>query len=381
MDLTKLRDEIDQIDDILIKAFVERMDLSRQIAEYKKDHGIPIWIPEREKIILQKVAEKAGPEMAEYAKVLYSMLFELSRSYQCKCNDRQSEVYYRIADGIAHTPSLFPAAPTVACQGMEGAFSQMACERIFKDPFLVYFKNTDSVFQAVEQGFCQYGVLPLENSAGGSVKKVYDLLIRHNFAIIRSCSLKTDHNLLANPGTDFSGIKEVYSHQNAIIQCSRFFKEHPNIKVIPVENTAVAAELVANSGRTDVAAVASHACKELYGLISLADIIQDNKLNRTHFICFSKQLEIYPGSNKTTIMMVFPHKPGALYKVLARLYTLGINIMKLESRPISDRDYEVMFYFDLETSIYSDEYVQLMSELDDLCTEFKYLGSYTEVVT
>ena len=138
--------------------------------------------------------------------------------------------------------------------------------------------------------------------------------------------------------------------------------------------------MVAKSGRKDVAALSSRACAELYGLECLASSVQDKGNNRTRFICISKNLEIYPGSDKTSIMMILNHKPGALYKVLARLYTLGINVTKLESRPIPDREFEFMFYFDLETSIYSEEFVQLMCELDELCEEFKYLGSYTEVV-
>ena len=157
-------------------------------------------------------------------------------------------------------------------------------------------------------------------------------------------------------------------------------KSLPGVQIIPVENTAVAASMVAKSGSLDVAAISSQACEDLYGLISLADSIQDKGNNRTRFICISKNLEIYPGSDKTSIMMVLHHKPGALYKVLARMYVLGINVIKLESRPIPEKDFEFMFYFDLETSIYSEEFVQLMCELDDLCEEFKYLGSYTEVV-
>ena len=130
----------------------------------------------------------------------------------------------------------------------------------------------------------------------------------------------------------------------------------------------------------DVAALSSRSCAELYGLSCLASSVQDKGNNRTRFICISKNLEIYPGSDKTSVMMVLNHRPGALYKVLARIYALGINVTKLESRPIPDREFEFMFYFDLETSIYSEEFVQLMCELEDLCEEFKYLGSYTEVV-
>jgi len=380
MDIGELRQEIDQIDDKLVALFGARMEVAAKIADCKKQEGIPIFVPARERAKLQDVAEKAGPEMANYTRVLYSMLFELSRSYQSKRSGSISPLYTRITQAIEQTPKLFPQAPMVACQGVEGAYSQIACEKIFRDPFILYFKNFEGVFNAIEQGMCQYGILPIENSTAGSVKKVYDLMIKHNFSIVRTFRLKVDHNLLANPGTALADIKEIYSHEQAISQCSDFLAAHSGMKVVPVENTAVASELVSKSGRKDMAALSSRSCAELYGLSCLVPSVQDKGNNRTRFICISKNLEIYPGSDKTSIMMILTHKPGALYKVLARLYTLGINVTKLESRPIPDREFEFMFYFDLETSIYSEEFVQLMCELDELCEEFKYLGSYTEVV-
>ena len=380
MNLDELRVQIDDIDHELVRLFTERMNISAQVADYKRENNLPIYVPSRERAILQKVAEQAGPEMSNYTRVLYSMIFELSRSYQKKRNTKTTDLYNHITQSIQNTPPLFPQAPMVACQGVEGAYAQIACEKIFKNPMIMYFKNFDGVFNAIDQGLCQYGILPIENSTAGSVKKVYDLMIHHNFSIIRTFRLKIDHNLLALPGASLNQITEIYSHEQAINQCSEFLKRYPNIKVTPVENTAVAADMVAQSGRLDIAAISSHACEELYGLISLVDSIQDEGNNRTRFICISKNLEIYPGSDKTSIMMILSHKPGALYKVLARMYVLGINVIKLESRPLPDKDFEFMFYFDLETSIYSDEFVQLMCELDDLCEEFKYLGSYTEVV-
>ena len=380
MDLTEIRQEIDKIDDQLVHLFCERMNLSAQVADYKKEHSLPIFVPGRERAILQSVAEKAGPEMDNYTRVLYSMLFELSRSYQSKRNTKISPLYQQITTAIEQTPKLFPQAPMVACQGVEGAYSQIACEKIFKSPFILYFKNFEGVFTAIEQGMCQYGILPIENSTAGSVNKVYDLMIRHNFSIVRTFRLKVDHNLLVNKGASLRDIKTVYSHEQAINQCATFLQSLPGVSVIPVANTALAAEMVSKSGRKDVAALSSRFCADLYGLDCLQSSVQDQGNNHTRFICISKNLEIYPGADKTSIMMILPHKPGSLYKVLARLYTLGINVIKLESRPLPDRDFEFMFYFDLETSIYSEEYVQLMCELDDLCEEFKYLGSYTEVV-
>ncbi len=380
MHINDLRNEIDKVDRQLVDLFVERMNLSAQIADFKKENNLPIYVPTREREKLQNVAEQAGAEMDNYTRVLYSMLFELSRSYQNKRNILSTPLHDTIVDSIENTPKLFPQNPTVACQGVEGAYSQIACEKMFKSPFIMYFKNFEGIFNAIENGLCQYGILPLENSTAGSVKKVYDLMIHHNFSIVRTFRLKIDHNLLANPGTKLSDIKEIYSHEQAINQCSDFLNTIAGVKIIPVENTAVAAKAVAESGRADVAAISSRNCMELYNLSCLAESIQDKGNNRTRFICISKKLEIYPGADKTSIMMVLSHKPGALYKVLARMYALGINVTKLESRPIPDRDFEFMFYFDLETSIYSEEFVQLMCELDDMCEEFKYLGSYTEVV-
>ena len=380
MELSELREQINAIDSDLVKLFTKRMDIAAQVADYKKENNLPIYVPAREREILQDVAEKAGPEMSNYTRVLYSMLFELSRSYQRKRNTESTALYSTITNSIENTPKLFPQAPMVACQGVEGAYAQIACEKIFKSPLIMYFKNFDGVFNAIDQGLCQYGILPIENSTAGSVKKVYDLMIHHNFSIVRTFRLKIDHNLLANKGARMEDIKEIYSHEQAINQCSEFLKRFPNAKIIPVENTAVAAEMVAKSARNDIAALSSRSCEELYGLTCLASNVQDEGNNRTRFICISKNLEIYPGADKTSIMMILNHKPGALYKVLARMYVLGINVIKLESRPIPDREFEFMFYFDLETSIYSEEFVQLMCELDELCEEFKYLGSYSEVV-
>lgn len=380
MELNELRNQIDKIDGQLVDLFLERMTLSAQVADYKKENKLPIYVPSREREKLQEVAKQAGADMDNYTRVLYSMIFELSRSYQSKRNNESTPLHEKIVDSIENTPKLFPQTPMVACQGVEGAYAQIACEKMFKSPFIMYFKNFEGIFNAIEQGLCQYGILPIENSTAGSVKKVYDLMIHHNFSIVRTFRLKIDHNLLANPGARLKDIKEIYSHEQAINQCSGFLNSMQGVKIIPVENTAVAAKMVSETNRTDVAAISSRSCEELYGLSCLADNIQDKGNNRTRFICISKNLEIYPGSDKTSIMMVLPHKPGALYKVLARMYVLGINVIKLESRPIPDRDFEFMFYFDLETSIYSEEFVQLMCELDDLCEEFKYLGSYTEVV-
>jgi chorismate mutase/prephenate dehydratase len=205
-------------------------------------------------------------------------------------------------------------------------------------------------------------------------------MAEHNFYIVKSFRLKINHCLLGNKGATLEGIKEIYSHEQALNQCSEFLRQHSDIKVNVCENTAMAAKMVMESGRTDVAAISSENCRDLYSLTMLSSDIQNKDNNYTRFICISKKLEIYPGSDKTSIMMILPHKPGALYKVLSRFYAIGINLEKLESRPLPDRDFEFMFYFDLNTSIYSEQFGQIINELDELCEEYKYLGSYLEIV-
>ena len=380
MNLDELRVEIDKIDDELINLFQKRMDIAVKIGEYKKKNNLPVLNSQREREKLNDIASKADPKMKSYLRVLYSLLFELSRSHQEKILEKNSELYDNISKAINETNNLFPTECVVACQGVEGSYSQIACEKVFKNPSIMYFNEWEKVFSAIEQGFCKYGILPIENSTAGSVKQVYDLMINHNFSIVKSARIQINHSLLAKKGTKVENIKEIISHEQALAQCSDFINSLKDVKITTVENTAVAAKIVAESDRDDIAALSSNNCAELYNLNCIKSCVQNKNNNYTRFICISKNLEIYPGADKTSLMLVLPHKPGALYKVLSRLYALGINLIKLESRPLADRDFEFMFYFDLETSIYSEEFVQLICELDGICDEFKYLGSYTEVV-
>lgn len=380
MELSDYRARIDQIDRQLVELFAQRMNTAAGIAAYKKEHGLPVLDPVREREKLLDVAAQAPEDMRDYTASLYTMLFELSRCYQGRLLGSTSPLTTEIQAAIDQTPNLFPSNVSVACQGVAGAYSQLACDKLFKLPHIMYFASFEAVFAAIERGLCRYGVLPLENSTAGSVNAVYDLMTQHNFRIVRSVRIKVDHNLLANPGAKLENIREIYSHEQAISQCAHFLQGLLNVKVIRCENTAVAARMVAESGRDDVAALSSRACRELYGLDCLAASVQDQGNNFTRFICIAKNLEIYPGADRTSLMMVLPHHPGSLYKVLSRFNALGVNMNKLESRPMPDRNFEFMFYFDLETSVYAPQFTQLMGELPELCEEFTYLGSYSEVV-
>ncbi len=382
MDIIELRKNIDAIDDELTALFAKRMNIAAQIAAYKKENHLPVLDARREREKLSDILKKTPEDIRSYTSVLYSLLFELSRSYQGKLSITETALSKKITQALDTTTKLFPERALVACQGTEGAYSQVACEKLFKSADILYMQTFETVFSAIEKGLCQYGILPLENSTAGSVTKVYELMMAHKFSIVRSVRIKVDHNVYVGSGvSDLSQIKEIISHEQAIRQCTAFIQSlGKDIKITYMENTAMAAKYVAESGRCDVAALASPQCGALYGLKRLASSVQDSDNNYTRFICISKNLEIYPGADKTGIMMVVPHKAGSLYKVLARFYALGINLIKLESRPLPQRNFEFMFYFELETSVYSEEFKQIICELNSICEEFCYLGSYSEVI-
>ena len=379
MDLNDYRKEIDSIDDQLIALFARRMETAEKIAEYKRVNGLRVLDARREKEKMRALMDKTPDDLREYVSSLYSLIFELSRSRQSCLLGTKGDLPAKIAAAIGHTPQLFPEDAAVACQGVEGAYSEQACERLFKRPSTFFFSSFEAVFSAIEKGLCRYGVLPLENSTAGSVNAIYDLMMKHDFRIVRSVRLKVDHNLLVKPGTKRSDITEIYSHQQALSQCEQYLQAFPGVKIIPCENTAVAAQKVAE-GDGHAAALSSRSCMKLYGLECLEAGVQDQGSNFTRFICISKNLEIYPGADRTSLMAVLPHEPGSLCRVLSRFYALGLNLNKLESRPMPERNFEFMFYFDLETPVYAPEFLQLMGELPSLCEEFSYLGSYSEVV-
>ncbi|MDR2941103.1 MAG: chorismate mutase [Treponema sp.] len=379
MDLQELRKQIDEIDDSLVRLFQQRMDVSAEIARYKKENNLPVHDPAREREKLYDLSFKTNPGRESYITALYYLLFELSRADQERILNQSCELTEQIQKSIRDTEWMFPSRTVIACQGTEGSYSQQAAEKLFDLPSIMYCNTFEGVFSAINSGLCQYGLLPLENSTAGSINQVYDLMMRYPYSIVRSVRLKIDHSLLAKKGAKISDIKEIFSHEQAIAQCAGYLKTL-NCKVTACENTAIAARMVAESGRNDVAALSSAKCAALYDLHRIADSVQDRGSNFTRFICVSKSLAIYPGADKTSLMMTIPHKPGSLYHVLSRFYIHGINLIKLESRPIPDSDFEFMFYFDLETPVYSPALMQTIRELSELSDSFHYLGSYTEVV-
>ncbi len=379
-ELSEIRQHIDQIDQDITRLFLERMEVSQEVAAYKRKHGAAVYDHARERKNIAAASARVPSELASYAATLQAILMEASRDVQYRSLQYEHDLTARVQSALNKAPLAFPSDAHVACQGVEGAYQQLAVERLFKRPDIQYFHTFEDVFSAVEDGLTDYGVLPIENSTAGSVNRVYDLMMRKSFFIVRSCRLKIDHNLLVKPGTKLEDVHVIYSHQQAIDQCAGFLSTMDRCRVEACENTAVAAQMVSESSDPHVAALASRACSSIYGLeVARADV-QDSQSNYTRFACIARNLTIFPGADRTSLMAVVRHEPGALYNVLARFYALGINLIKLESRPIPNRDFEFMFYFDVECPVAAPEFSALLNSLADTCEDVRYLGSYTEVV-
>ncbi|MCR5432529.1 MAG: chorismate mutase [Lachnospiraceae bacterium] len=378
--MKNFREKIDIIDKQLVDLFKQRLSVCKEIGEYKAQNGMPLSDPVREREKLYEVSGLVEEDLQRYTSQLYSTIFDLSKAYQSRSLAASGALSEKIENAVSKTSKEFPERAMIACQGVEGAFSQIACERLFNLPGIMYFENFNAVFTAIEKGLCKYGVLPIENSTAGSVNQVYDLMMQHKFSIVRSIRIKVEHCLVAKKGTKLSDVKEIISHEQAINQSGEFIKSLGNVKVSVYENTAAAAKAVSGSDRSDIAAICSRRCAELYGLECLKENVQDSDNNYTRFICISRDLEIYPGADRTSIMAITSHTPGALCKLLARFYAFGVNLTKLESRPIPDRSFEFMFYFDIEKSVYSPDFVRMLSEIASLCDKFDYLGSYNEIL-
>jgi len=377
MELSEIRKKINAVDDQLLDLFLQRMDLAEEVAAYKNAHNQPILNKTREREILAKVMEKAG-DREQYAHHLFSTLFELSRSRQAELICAPTRVAAQVKAALANGGELFPQTGLVACQGVEGGNSQVACDRLFPRGHLVYVKTFQAVAAAVESGLCKFGVLPIENSSNGSVRAVYDLLQDHNLTIVRSTRLCIRHELLALPGVKMEDITEIYSHQQAIGQCSKFLNGLAGVRVIPCDNTAVAAKMVSESGNRHAAAISSHPCTALYGLECLNDDIQDSDNNYTRFICVTRDPVIYAGSNRISLIVSTDNRPGALFDILAKLAALDINMTKLESCPVTGRNFEFIFFLEIEASVQDPKVLAMLQELERNCSGFRYLGSYVE---
>ena len=380
LDLEKIRGEINAIDDEITRLYETRLALCDEVAAYKMSTGKAVLDKSREDMIISRLTAGVKEENRDAVSELYKRIFEISRSRQSEKITGVNDFYKELSEKMKKSIP-FPSKTTdaVACQGVDGAYSSIACKTLFDAPATIYFENFESVFKSVSAGLCRYGILPFENSIYGSVSEVYEMLSHFDGHVVGSVKLPIHHALLANNGSSLSDIKEIYSHRQAIGQCSIFLSQNKNVKVIPCENTAVAAKMVAESGRRDIAAICSPVCADKYGLSVLQKDLQNASLNYTMFYCISKELEVFEGVNKAAFMFDLKDEAGSLESVLSRFSMAKINLTKIESRPIPGRDFDFMFYAEADTKGIDDKMLALFTQLEEELDFFKFVGIYKEV--
>lgn len=375
MDLLGLRKEIDNIDEQLIPLLLKRMSISEQVARYKVERGIPVLNAEREQQILDNVAEKCGAQ-GDTIKTVFSATMDASRALQHKIIGGGKKLRDTI-EGAKSTGKLTANGESVACQGVEGAYSGVTANTLFPDSPVRFYKQFEDVFEAVNKGEAKYGVIPVENSTAGSVHESYDLIMKYRFYVVGAYDLKIEHCLCAKADTKYEDITNVYSHPQALSQCNNFLKSF-DFTGVNFSNTAAAAEFVAKSSKSNIAVICSELAAKKYGLKILKRNVQNNNNNRTRFIVISKELVIGEDADKISLIFSAPHTTGSLYRVLGRFSMAGLNLTKLESRPIENADFDYYFYVDVMGSVKDESTLDLICALYDELPEFEFLGNYFE---
>ncbi len=373
MDLSDIRREIDAVDEQLCALLDRRTALSEQVAIYKAANNIPVLNAVREQEVMDKAAARCHPDNAGTARLVLGTIMDASRALQ----HRRLQSGKALRDQLANAKTELRKAPRVICQGCAGAYSHQAATRLFADGTPTFVKTFEQVFTAVENGQADYGVLPIENSFGGSVQDVYDLLLEHRFSIVAAVELPVEHCLVACPGTAIHQVQTVYSKEQALEQCDRFLADH-DWELHPYANTALAAKMVAERQDPTIAAVASRQAAELYGLQVLAENIQTNDHNVTRFIAIANELVITPDANRVSVMFTQPHTAGSLYRMLGQFFRVGMNLTKIESRPLRSQNFQYVFYLDFESTPHRPDTRELLCALSEETEVFTLLGGYKE---
>lgn len=374
MDLLDLRKQIDEIDEQLIPLLLQRMEISKKVAEYKVKRGLPVLNEQREREILDDVQKKCG-EQGDTVATVFAATMDASRALQHKIIGGGKELRELIE--ASECESFLAPNTIVACAGENGSYADKTALSLFKNPQIKHYRLFEDVFEAVNKGEAPFGVIPVENSTAGSVHEAYDLILKYRFYVVGSYSLEVNHCLCAKQGVEYQNINDVYSHPQALSQCSDFLKNF-DFTGINYTNTAAAAKFVAESPRNDIGVLCSEEAAKKHGLKVLKASVQNVSNNKTRFIVISKKLIIENNADKISLIFSLPHTTGSLYRVLGRFSMAGLNLTKIESRPIGNGDFSYYFYIDIMGNIKDEKTLDLICALSSELPDFTFLGNYHE---
>lgn len=375
LDLQDIRGQLDEIDTQLAELFQKRMKLCGEVAEFKIATGKPVYDGAREKQKLEAVTALADSEFNKKGvRELFSQIMTISRRLQYQLLTLHG---MGIETGFTMVDSLKKEGARVVHQGVEGAYGHGAALLYFgKDADLYHVPSMEDAMIEVEEGRADFAVLPIENSSAGAVSDNYDLLVRHNVYIVAEIPYAVEHALLGQRSAELSDIKRVYSHRQALMQCSQYLGEHRQWQQISMENTAVAAKKVLEDGDISQAAVASRVAAELYGLKILAPAINHNKDNVTRFLVLARNPVYRRDASKVSICFEGAHKSGSLYNMLGNLIYNDVNMLMIESRPIEGRSWEYRFFVDMEGSLSDGAIRNALKGIAEEAVSLRILGNY-----
>lgn len=374
-DLQECRREIDAIDAEILRLFENRMRVCEEVAEYKIKTGKKVLDPEREREKIKVLKAQAHGEFNTYGvQELFQQLMAISRKRQYQlltAHGVEEEKNYEFVDRLPLKNA------EVVFQGVEGAYSYAAMKAYFGEKVESHHVKTwRDAMEEVAEGKADYAVLPIENSTAGIVADIYDLLTQYSLYIVGEQVIRVEHVLLGLEGTSIEGIRAVCSHPQGLAQCSRFLESHPEWKTVQVENTAGAAKKVKEEMDITQAAIASREAGKFFGLSVLAEDICHNGKNVTRFIILSKKPVYIKNAGKISVCFELPHESGSLYGMLSHFIYNGLNMTKIESRPIPGKTWEYRFFVDFEGNLRDSAVKNALRGLAAEANRMRVLGNY-----
>lgn len=371
MDLTDLRNEIDNIDGEILRLFLRRMDICRQVADYKKENNLPVMQGGREAQVIERIRDMSPEGIENGSEALFATIMDISKCLQEK----------ELCKSAAHPePEKFTpeTARLIAVPGTIGSYSEKACRRLFPTQEIRFYREFSEVCNAVESGETDFGILPIQNSTAGTVDETYELLSKYNFYITSAIRVNITHCLAAAHDMALSEISEVYSHEQALHQCSEFLCEN-RLKTHEYANTALSAELVKNSGG-NIACICSEDCARMNGLTILRTDIANAGRNTTRFICISRKHFVSDDADTISVSLKIPHVKGSLYRLLTKFYVNGLNLQRIESRVEAGKDFQAVFFMDFDGKCTDINAAAAISELSQELSYFRYMGNFHEII-
>ena len=374
MDLLELRDKLDVIDAQMVKLYEERMELCKQVAEYKISVGKKVFDKQREMEKIAKVKSLTHNDFnSQGIEELFEQIMSMSRKLQYQVlaeNGQQGQLPFIGLD------ELYTKRPRVVFQGAEGAYSQAAMLKYFGEEIDCFHVDTfRDAMASIDEGSAEFAVLPIENSTAGIVSEIYDLLVEFENYIVGEQIIKIEHCLLGVPGAKEEDIKTVYSHPQSLMQSERFLRDR-DYRQVSMKNNAFAAKKVADEGDKTQAAIASEIAGQIYGLEVLRKGVNDCDTNSTRFIIVTNQKVFKKDAGKISLCFEIPHKSGSLYHMISHFIYNNLNMTKIESRPVEDRNWEYRFFVDFEGNLGDSAVKNALRGLREEAKNLKILGNY-----